>query len=116
MRIRLFVSLFVLLIASVSQAYEPGNYTGKIKEILAGPGHGGNLYIAVTGTVTPQVEGGSVCTTDPGQSFVVDTNNPLSTTWVSMLLTAYAADKDVYLQGTGSCSGTVESLNQIRLK
>ncbi|MEY8200728.1 MAG: hypothetical protein RPS47_15945 [Colwellia sp.] len=114
MSFKLFVSIFLL--SSVTQANEPGNFTGKIKSILAGPGHGGSLYISVVGTVTPQVSGGVVCTTDPLHSFVIDTNNALSATWVSMLLTAYAADKYVYLQGTGICPNTVESLNQIRLK
>jgi len=32
-----------------------------------------------------------------------------------MLLAAYAAEKIVYLQGTGVCANNVENLNQVRL-
>jgi len=107
MKLKLILLAFTLIPSLCYSAN--GTYTGTITEILGGPGHGYTIYLSVGGSVTES------CTTDTRYSFQIDTSNPSSSIWVSMLLAAYAAEKIVYLQGTGVCTNNVENLNQVRL-
>jgi hypothetical protein len=104
--------ILISLMLSSNAFSAGGTFTGKITEILGGPGHGSNIYLSVEGG-SSNVTGS--CATDARYMFSLDTSNPLSNTWVSMILSAYAAGKIVYIQGTGACGGNVEHINQIRL-
>ena len=114
MKLRSLFFIVGLFLMSEVNAAEPGSYTGKITEILGGPGHGGITYISVDGTVKDLADG-KPCAASR-YSFAFDTANENSGLWVSMILTAYVAGKTVYLQGTGGCKGDAEWLNQVRLE
>ncbi len=90
--------------------------TTKISSILMGEAYGNVALIGIS------VKPGTVpaCQTNPDYNYIIDLSTDVGKATLSLALTAYAAQKDVYLNGFDSCtllpSVGVERLRQIWIK
>jgi hypothetical protein len=110
----LILSISFLLFCNQSIAIGSTIDNTFIIEILAGEING-NVAIL---KISPKPTNSPSCATNPNFSYAFDISTEVGKATLSMVLTAYAANKKIYLDGDGSCSlySRIESLRQIRLK
>jgi hypothetical protein len=88
----------------------------KITAILAGEVYGNVVLIKISAKPTDI----PTCQTNPTLSYAFDPSTVVGKTTLSMALSAYAAGKDVYLNGYNDCNLSpslgVERLRQIRVQ
>lgn len=108
---RKWVLIVALASSSIAQA---GEFTGKIVSVLAGEYYGNMVFIEVS----PKPTDSPACQTNPRYSFVFDPTTPIGKIMLGIALTAYTAEREVYIDGYNSCSvfNGVESMRQIRAK
>jgi hypothetical protein len=108
----LLLALALISLPVFSFASNIGNT--KITRVLVGPHYGKNviLTISVKATELPS------CQTNKGYSYVFDGTTASGKMTLSVVLAAYAAQKDVWLAGTNTCSlyGGIENLKHIVAK
>ncbi|KAB0468666.1 hypothetical protein F7Q91_22950 [Vibrio chagasii] len=109
---KLNLILLVCLLPSLTLASE-ANPT-KIKQVLSGPEYGKQVLI----TVDTNPSGLPECHTNQWYNYVFDGTTPEGQMTLSLVLTAYAAQKPVWVAGTNSCTirGGVENLKHIVVK
>lgn len=80
--------------------------------VLAGAGYGNKMYIEIA--PKPMTVPG--CHTNSRYSYVFDPTTTVGKILLNIVLTAYGANRNIYLQGTDLCSlaSDVESLSQAR--
>ena len=86
----------------------------KIQEVLVGNNFGTKVFLELTN----KPESNSSCNTNSRYTYVFDGSTESGKILFSAALTAYAAQKDIYLDGSNTCTlhENVENLNSIRLK
>ena len=108
------IHLFLLayLLPSLALASE-ANLT-KIKQVLSGPEFGKQVLITVDTNPSSLPE----CHTNQWYNYVFDGTTPEGQMTLSLVLTAYAAQKTVLVAGTNSCTirGGIENLKYIIAK
>ena len=72
----------------------------KISEVLAGPHYNKNVILTVSTKATEL----PLCQTNPRYSYVFDGTTQEGKITLSIVLAAYAAQKDVWIRGKGTCS------------
>lgn len=108
--------LFAIVLFSVSQFGLASTVTStKIKSILAGEVYGNRVFLEVT--VKPADSDKPSCQTNTDYNYSFDPSTEVGKVTMAMVLTAYASQKDVYLNGYGLCTtAQVEDLRQIWIK
>ncbi|USD33646.1 MULTISPECIES: hypothetical protein [Vibrio] len=108
------INLFLLtyLLPSLTLASETSETT--IKRVLSGPEFGKQVLITVDTNPSSLPE----CHTNQWYNYVFDGTTPEGQMTLSLVLTAYAAQKTVVVSGTNSCTlrGGVENLKYILAK
>lgn len=86
----------------------------KITQVLAGPSYGKQVLL----TVSPTPSNLPSCQNNQWYSYVFDGTTDAGKITLSLALAAYAANKNVWLAGTGICTlrGGVENLKHIVAK
>lgn len=86
----------------------------KIKQVLSGPIYDKQILITVESNISSVPE----CHKDKLYNYVFDGTTPEGQMTLSLVLTAYASQKNVWIGGTNSCTlrGGVEDLKHIVLK
>ena len=86
----------------------------KITQILIGPKFGNNVIIEISGTASNRPN----CHTNQRWDYVFDGSTESGKATLSVVLAAYATQKDVWLAGAGGCGlyGGLESLDFVVAK
>ncbi|ESP94641.1 hypothetical protein [Pseudoalteromonas luteoviolacea] len=86
----------------------------KITQVLVGPNYGKNVILTVSNKPTNAPS----CQTNANYSYVFDGTTEVGKMTLSVVLAAYAAQKDVWLGGTDTCTlyGGIENLKHIVAK
>ena len=89
--------------------------TAKIKSILAGKVYGNIVFLEIS--TKPNLPDGH-CQTNPRWNYAFDPTTEIGKVTLSIALTAYASQRDVYLNGYDNCDvyPGVESLRQLLTK
>ncbi len=113
----------IILAISLSSLISPisayaGGYTGLIKKVFMGPAYGSTLLIVLDRSAVAATCGSAA---DSSYSFYFDTQAPGGNVVASAVLAAYVGQKNVIIQGAGTCSndpnlGTAEQVNLFRLE
>ena len=114
---KLFVGLaMAMLIGASSSALASSSYTGKITGIHSGPNVGPITFIIVEGE--KQVDVAVPCDNNLWYTYAFDASTEAGKVTLTMAMTAYAANKTVYLGGLETCNlhSSVEDLRWIRLQ
>ena len=105
-----FFSFCFLLFVSVY--VESAEFTGKIQSIAAGPGLGNVILIRVEGHSTDAPWATPVCA-HGFWSFKFDTSAPGGKEAYSLLLAAYTSKTSVVINGTGTCPGLPDQIQNL---
>ncbi|TMP24475.1 hypothetical protein CWB99_22300 [Pseudoalteromonas rubra] len=81
-------------------SFATSNQTGKITSLLTGPIYGDKLFFNVDGTINNKPS----CHTNEHFDYVLDISTPSGQAYMSLIMTAYAADKTVTVTGYDKCS------------
>jgi hypothetical protein len=86
----------------------------KITKILVGPYYGNKVFLVLSNKPSDT----ATCNTNSRYTYVFDGTTPSGKMTLSLALAAYAAQKDVWLGGNGTCTiyGDVENLSHIVTK
>ncbi len=107
-----YLAIFLFFVAQ--STFASTIMSTKIKSVLVGEVYGNKVFIELT--VKPSVE--ASCQTNSDYSYIFDPTTEVGKITMSMLLTAYASGRDVYLNGYDTCTiyDGVENLRQIWIK
>ena len=107
-----YTLIFTLLLSGYSHASDVN--PAKITQVLAGPSYGNQVLL----TVSPTPSNLPSCQNNQWYSYVFDGTTEAGKITLSLALAAYAANKNVWLGGTGVCTlrGGVENLKHIVVK
>ncbi|RYV04075.1 hypothetical protein SOPP22_01345 [Shewanella sp. OPT22] len=106
---KIILLFFVIFIQTGAMASDTPNT--KITRILVGPSYGTKVFLTISTkpTATPD------CQINTGYNYVFDGSTETGKMMLSIALTAYTANKEVWLGGANKCSlfGNVEDLKHI---
>jgi hypothetical protein len=103
----LFFSQFMLILPAAASEINPTQVT----QVLAGPHYGNKVII----TISNKPQSIPSCQTNPRYSYVFDASTESGKVTLSLVLTAYASGKNVWLGGLERCDlySGIESLKHI---
>lgn len=110
---KLIIPLILILISTPSVASIVK--TAKVKKILAGEVYGNVVFLKVE----PKPESTPDCQKNPTFSYAFNPTTDVGQVTLSLVLTAYASQSEVYIDGYDICdnnSANVENLKQFELK
>lgn len=103
--------LFIFLAMMVSSAQASSVNPTQITGVLVGPNYGTNVILTISNKPA-QVP---ACQTNPGYNYVFDASTEVGKITLSVVLTAYASGKSVWLAGSEQCDvyPGIETLHHI---
>lgn len=107
--------LFALLIVFPSVGFASYVPSTKITKVLLGEAYGDKAFIELE--TKPDIPSDH-CQSNPNFSYVFDISTELGKATLSVVLSAYMAQKNVYVNGFDTCTiySGVENLRQIQLQ
>ncbi len=93
---RVSILVFTLLL---SHCVFASPNSGKITNILLGPNYGNKVFIKISGSPT-----NAACHNNAGLHYVFDGTTASGEMTLSAILSAYMAEKDIIIKGTGACT------------
>lgn len=106
--------LSVILLVFVSSVTASEVNPGKVTKVLTGPAYGSKVLISVE----PKPTGLPECATNAWYDYAFDTTTEEGKAVLSLVLTAYTANKNIWIGGLNQCQqfNGVEDLKHILLK
>ena len=103
--------ILILLLFAICNVQASSVDPTKIVKVLAGPNYGNKVFLAID----PKPTNAPACQTNDKWNYVFDGSTEAGRIYLSIALSAYAANKDVWLKGDDSCTiyTNVEDLGYI---